>query len=48
LDRAIYKRLAPVKKLFSLGVVCIGLLPNGDIIVGAGDGCIAKISIQTM
>jgi len=48
LDRAIYKRLAPVKKLFSLGVNCLGLLPNGDIIVGAGDGNIAKVSIQTM
>lgn len=26
----------------------MGLLPNGDIIVGAGDGTIAKVSIQTM
>jgi len=26
----------------------LGLLPNGDIICGAGDGTIAKISIQTM
>ncbi|CAD8070532.1 unnamed protein product [Paramecium sonneborni] len=48
MDMAIYKRLAPVKKLFSQGVNCLGLLPNGDIIVGAGDGMIAKVSYQTM
>lgn len=48
LERAIYKRLGPVKKLFSLGIGTIGLLPNGDIIVGSGDGTVAKLSIQTM
>lgn len=47
-ERAIFKRVGPVKKLFSLGVQCIGLLPNGDIIVGAGDGVLAKVSIQDM
>lgn len=45
IERAIYKRLGPVKKLFSLGIGTIGLLPNGDIIVGAGDGTLAKLSI---
>jgi len=34
--------------LFSLGIGAIGLLPNGDIIVGSGDGTIAKLSIQDM
>lgn len=48
IERAIYKRLGPINKLFSLGVTCIGLLPNGDIIVGAGDGTLAKLSIQDM
>lgn len=48
IERAIYKRLGPVSKLFSLGIGTLGLLPNGDIIVGAGDGTIAKLSIQTM
>jgi len=48
LERAIYKRVGPVKELFSLGVNTIGLLPNGDIIVGGGDGRVSKISIQTM
>lgn len=48
IERAIYKRLGPVSKLFSLGIGTIGLLPNGDIIVGAGDGTLAKLSIQNM
>jgi len=45
ISRAIFKRLGPVKKLFSQGIGTIGLLPNGDIIVGAGDGTLAKLSI---
>jgi len=45
IERAIYKRLGPIKKLFSLGVETLGILPNGDIIVGAGNGTIAKLSI---
>lgn len=45
IERAIFKRLGPVSKLFSLGIGTIGLLPNGDIIVGSGDGTIAKLSI---
>ncbi|CAK56893.1 unnamed protein product (macronuclear) [Paramecium tetraurelia] len=45
---AIEKRLAPVKKIFSQRVNCLGLLPNGDVIVGAGDEMGAKVSFQTM
>ena len=48
IDKAIYKRVGPVKKLFSLGVTAIKILPNGDILVGTGEGKLAKISIQTM
>jgi len=48
IERAIFKRLGPINKLFSQGVTCLGLLPNGDIIVGAGDGTLAKLSIQDM
>ncbi|KAL4465728.1 hypothetical protein ABPG72_015129 [Tetrahymena utriculariae] len=48
IERAIFKRLGPVQKLFSLGIGTLGLLPNGDIIVGAGDGTVAKLSIQNM
>jgi len=47
-ERAIYKRMAPVGKNFTQGVYTMGILPNGDLIIGAGDGTLAKISIQTM
>ena len=45
IERALYKRMAPWGKNFSLGVKTLGILPNGDFLVGAGDGTIAKISI---
>ena len=48
IDKAIYKRVGPAKKLFSLGITVIKLLPNGDIVVGTGEGKLAKISVQTM
>jgi hypothetical protein len=37
--------MAPCGKNFPLGVRSLGILPNCDIIVGGGDGTIAKISI---
>lgn len=48
LEKALFKRVGPVKKLFSLGVTCIALLLNGDIVVGCGDGTIAKIGGKDM
>lgn len=47
-DKAIYKRVGPVKKLFSLGINCMRILANGDILVGTGEGKIARISVQNM
>ena len=43
LTHAIYKRIGPVKKLFSQGAITIKMLPNSDLLVGTGDGTIAKI-----
>lgn len=48
LDKALYKRIGPVKRLFSLGINCITQLPNGDVMVGSGDGTIAKIGFKDM
>lgn len=48
LTNAIFKRVGPVKGLFSLGVTALALLPNGDIIIGSGEGKLAKVSVQTM
>lgn len=40
----LFKRLGPNKKLFSQGVQSIKLLANGDLLLGAGDGLIAKVN----
>ena len=48
LERAIYKRSGPARKLFSLGVQCMELLPNGDLLVGTGEGIIAKLGCQNL
>ena len=48
LDRGIFKRVGPVRKLFSQGINCMKLLMNGDLLIGAGDGTLAKISTQNM
>ena len=48
LDKAIFKRVGPVKKLFSLGISSIKQLPDGDLIIGAGDGTLGRVSIDSM
>lgn len=48
LDKALFKRIGPVKKLFSQGINCITQIPNGDILVGAGDGTVGKIGFKDM
>lgn len=45
LEHAIYKRIGPFKKLFSQGINTISSLPNGDLIIGSGDGVVAKIGL---
>ena len=40
--------MGPVKRLFSLGISAIRILSNGDLIVGTGEGKLARISIQNM
>ena len=48
LKNCIYKRQGPMKHLFSQGVNTIKMLPNSDILVGAGDGTISKIGFSNM
>jgi len=48
LERCLFKRIGPAKRLFSLGINVINLLANGDLLVGSGDGCIAKINSRDM
>lgn len=48
LINAIYKRIGPIKRLFSQGVTTVTTLPNGDLIVGTGEGVLAKIGYFDM
>lgn len=48
IERASYKRCGPPRKLFSQGVQCIALMANGDLLVGTGDGTIAKLGSQNL
>merc|ERR1711904_555303 len=36
------------KNSFQLGVTCSAMLPNGDVLVGTGDGTIAKMTAGSM
>lgn len=48
LERALFKRMGPVKRLFSQGVNCIQMLPCNDLLIGAGDGSLAKVAFKDM
>ena len=48
LERQLFKRIGPAKRLFSQGINCINTLPNGDLLVGAGDGTVAKVGGKDM
>ncbi len=48
LAKNLYKRIGPVKRLFSQGVACLNMLPNGDLLVGAGDGTLARVGGSDM
>ena len=47
-DKAVYKRIGPVKKLFSQGITNIKLLPDGDILIGSGDGTVARVALDSL
>ena len=42
----VYKRIGPLKRLFSQGISVIKILPNSDIIAGTGEGVLAKINFS--
>lgn len=44
----LFKRIGPYKKLFAQGILCITQILNEDLIIGTGDGTIAKIGIKDM
>ena len=48
LERCLFKRIGPAKRLFSQGINCITIVANGDLMIGAGDGTIAKIDSKAL
>ena len=48
LDRRLFKRIGPAKRLFQKGINVMKLLGNGDLLVGSGDGTIAKLSTSNL
>ena len=48
LTHNLFKRIGPQKRLFSQGINCLNLLSNGDLLLGSGDGTIAKCGSQDM
>jgi len=47
LGTALFKQLTPkggAKTAFCMGVTCSAMLPDGDILLGTGDGTVARIS----
>jgi hypothetical protein len=48
LKNAIYKRIGPVQRLFPQGIKVIKMLSNSDLIIGTGEGVIAKVGYSDM
>lgn len=40
--------MGPLKKLFAQGINVIKMLPNADLIVGTGEGLLAKVGYSDM
>jgi WD40 repeat protein len=47
LGTMLFKQLAP-KKCFPLGVTCSAMLPDGDILLGTGGGCLCRIAAGSL
>ena len=48
LQRQLFKKIGPAKGCFQQGINVVSILPNADLLIGAGDGTIAKISASNM
>jgi cilia- and flagella-associated protein 52 len=48
LQRQLFRKIGPAKGCFQQGINVISLLPNNDLLVGAGDGTIAKVASGNM
>ncbi len=48
LGNKLQKRCGPLKTPFELGVSCLTLIPNGDLLVGTGTGSLAKVALSSL
>lgn len=48
LQRQLFRKIGPAKGCFQQGITVVSILPNADLLIGAGDGTIAKISSGNM
>ncbi|EPT29350.1 flagellar associated protein [Toxoplasma gondii ME49] len=48
LNNGLFKRSGPVKGAFPQGITCIAHLPDGDMLVGTGEGVLAKIEADSL
>jgi hypothetical protein len=48
LDRRLYKKIGPANRLFQKGINVMKLLNNNDIIIGAGDGTVARLDCASL
>jgi len=48
LDKRLFKRVGPNKRLFQRGINVMKLLGNGDLLVGSGDGTICKLGTDKL
>ena len=48
-DKATFKRVGPLNRIFNGGISQVFIASNtGDLVIGAGDGSIARINKKTM
>ena len=48
LARRLQRRLGPVKTQFPQGIVSSCLIPNGDLLIGTGEGIVAKVALSSL
>jgi WD40 repeat protein len=48
IKRKVQKRIGPMKTSFPGGILCLSLIPQGDLLVGTGEGVIAKVALNSL
>ena len=48
LTSGVRRRTGPAKQTLPLGIKCISIIPQGDLLVGTGEGVVAKLSLTSL